>query len=234
MTFATDRQEGELEDRIRGWLGPEESEFDVVLVASDLRKRPDNVIGALGKMGQNVELGESGKALERLGVTRLFYGSVMVQRKASGRKAFSARTFRAPKTPLAVAEQYREMTTELYAQGVASVAESIPRLASDFRLIVMHRPGPEGLEPSQYSLALSSPWITDAKTEPWIGVLLSLCDGKRTVREIYKKLAEDQVMAAETTPDEFWGLLRLLAVNGYLEFPRGAFVLPELRQTHSA
>jgi len=217
VTFASDRRSGELEDRIRGWLGPEETEFDVVVVASELRNRPDAAIRTLTK-GEKLKLGESGETLERLGVTRLFYGSVMVQRKPPTRSAFTARTFRSPRTALSAAEDYRRLATALYGPELAgSTSETIPSLAPELRLTVTHKPGPDGLIPQEYSLRLDYPWISEARTESWIAALLSLCNGTRRVSEIYDQLRLEGIMGEETTPAEFWGLVRLLAVSGYLE-----------------
>jgi hypothetical protein len=217
VTFASDRRSGELEDRVRSWLGASAPEFDVVLVASELRNRPDSALRSLAK-GEKLKLGETGETLERLGVTRLFYGSVIVQRKASARAAFTARTFRSPRTALSAAEEYRRLATALYSPELAARAsEAVPRLTPELRLIVTHRPGPEGLIPQEYSLRLDYPWVSEAGTEPWIAVLLSLCNGTRRVGEIYDQLRLEGVMSAETTPIEFWGLIRLLAVSGYLE-----------------
>lgn len=217
VTFASDRRSGELEDRIRGWLGPEETEFDVVVVASELRNRPDAAIRTLTK-GEKLKLGESGETLERLGVTRLFYGSVMVQRKPPTRSAFTARTFRSPRTALSAAEDYRRLATALYGPELAgSTSETIPSLAPELRLTVTHKPGPDGLIPQEYSLRLDYPWISEARTESWIAALLSLCNGTRRVSEIYDQLRLEGIMGEETTPAEFWGLVRLLAVGGYLE-----------------
>jgi hypothetical protein len=216
VTFASDRRSGELEDRVRSWLGSGESEFDVILAASELRNRPDSALRNLAK-GEKLKLGETGETLERLGVTRLFYGSVIVQRKAPARAAFTARTFRSPRTALSAAEEYRRLTTTLHSPELAARAgEAVPRLAPDLRLTVTHRPGPEGLIPQEYSLHLEYPWVSEARTEPWIAVLLSSCNGIRSVGAIYEQLQQDGVMSAETTPLEFWGLIRLLAVSGYL------------------
>jgi methyltransferase family protein len=216
VTFASDRRSGELEDRIRSWLGPDESEFDVVLVASELRNRPDYAIRNLTK-GEKLKLGESGETLERLGVTRLFYGSVIVQRKPASRPAFTARTFRSPRAPLSAAEDYRRLATSLYSPECAARAfEAVPHLAPELRLTVTHQPGAEGLMPQEYSLRVDYPWITEARTESWIAVLLSTCNGTRRVGEVYDQLRLEGIMGAETTPAEFWGLLRLLAVSGYL------------------
>jgi hypothetical protein len=85
------------------------------------------------------------------------------------------------------------------------------------RLTVTHNPGPDGLIPQQYSLRLDYPWISEARTESWIAALLSLCNGTRRVGEIYDRLRLEGIMGEETTPAEFWGLVRLLAVSGYLE-----------------
>ena len=217
VTFGSDRRSGELEDRIRGWLGSAETEFDVVVVASELRNRPDSAIRTLTK-GEKLKLGESGETLERLGVTRLFYGSVMVQRKPLTRAAFTARTFRSPRTPLSAAEDYRRLATTLYSPELsANGVETVPCLAPELRLTVTHKPGPEGLIPQEYSLRLDYPWISEARTESWIAALLSLCNGTSRVGEIYDRLRLEDIMGEETTPAEFWGLVRLLAVSGYLE-----------------
>ena len=44
LTFATDRRDGDLEQRVRQWLGPAESDFDVFVVALRYHKRPDRIL----------------------------------------------------------------------------------------------------------------------------------------------------------------------------------------------
>ena len=39
QTMATDREGNSFEQRIRGWLGEQEREFDVILVASSIRSK---------------------------------------------------------------------------------------------------------------------------------------------------------------------------------------------------
>lgn len=221
VTFASDRTSGELEDRVRAWLGAEEADFDIILAASELRSRPDATLNKLAKSGQKLKLGDTGEALEKLGVTRLFYGSVMVQRKPATRSAFSARTLRSPRTTLSAAEDFRRLATALYEPELAEhFNDLIPRLAAEFELIVTHRPGPDGLLPQQYALRLTHPWIADAHTEPWIAILLSLCDGKCSIGDIHQRLRLDDVMSADADPTEFWELIRLLSLSGYLELSK--------------
>jgi hypothetical protein len=142
----------------------------------------------------------------------------MVQRKSPGRAAFTARTFRSPRTPLSAGEDYRRLATELHSPELSANAfETVPSLAPELRLTVTHKPGPDGLIPQEYSLRLDYPWVSEARTESWIAALLSLCNGTRRVGEIYDLLRRESIMGEETTPAEFWGLLRLLAVSGYLE-----------------
>ena len=218
VTFATDRKSGALEDRVRSWLGPEESDFDVIIVASELRSRPPGSEFERQASPLKGKSDETLKTFERLGVTALFQGSVMLQRKAPGRTAFSARTLRASNTPHSAAEKYRQVTTALYSEELAAQAGSVvPRVAPAMRLIVSHRPGPEGMVPSEHSLALSYPWISSEETEPWVATLLNCCDGTRTLNEIYEQLRTADLLSDEATPAEFWALIRHLSVNGYLQ-----------------
>ncbi len=218
VTFATDRKSGALEDRVRAWLGPEESDFDVIIVASEMRSRPLGSEIERQTAPLTAKADETVRTFERLGVTALFQGSVMVQRKASGRVAFSARTLRSPNTPFSAAEKYRQVTTALYSEELAAHAATIvPRMAPGLRVIVSHKSGPDGLVPTEYSLSMSYPWIANEQTESWVTTLLSYCDGNSTLSEIFEQLRVGGLLDDDASPAELWSLIRHLSVNGYLQ-----------------
>lgn len=219
LTFATDRQSGELEERVRGWLGAAQEDFDVVIVAAEVRKRPEGLLDAAKQSSPHLKLGDSGEMLERVGATALFYGSVMVQRKSNGRPAFTARTLKSPRAGYQAAEQYRQMATRLHSMEAGEPLLALkPKVVSAFRLMVTHKPGASGLEPCEYLLRVDQPFIAEANVESGVAAVIHSCSGEKTGSEIFRELSAGGVMSPDSDRMEFSQLLRTLALNGFIAF----------------
>jgi hypothetical protein len=105
----------------------------------------------------------------------------------------------------------------MYAPETAVAAgQLVPRLSPRLSLTVVHKLADGALQPSRYTVRLDFPFVNEANVEPWVAYLLSACDGKRTLTGIYEQLLAEGVLTAAMTPREFWEIVRLLAVSGYL------------------
>jgi SAM-dependent methyltransferase len=226
VTIATDR-EGELfEQRIRRWLGESESEFDVILVATEFRRRPEKlkeaVIKAKGRLG---DFAPAAALYEKLKVTGVFYGTVVLERKTSARPAATARAVKASNAASEAVEWFRKWETAAVEPGFLSILlDSRPRLTRSLSLLVTHTAQDGELLPSKFELRASYPLIAEAAIDGWMAVLVGACDGKRTGRELFSSLRDQQVIAPTMTEDEFAGVLRLLVSNAFLELEQ--FLLP--------
>jgi SAM-dependent methyltransferase len=226
VTLATDREGESFEQRIRRWLGRSEAEFDVILVATEFRSRPEKFLDALVKArGRLRDTSPTTALFEKLKVTGVFYGTVVLERKTDARPAATARAVKALNITGAAVEWLRRWETAAARPGfLSSLLDSPPRLARNLSLQVTHTPQEGGLEPSKFELRASYPLVAEATIDPWVAVLIGGCDGKRTGRELFSSLRDQQVIAPTMSEDEFAGVLRLLISNGFLELEQ--FRLP--------
>ncbi|WP_321470278.1 methyltransferase [uncultured Paludibaculum sp.] len=226
VTTATDRENELLQERIRLWLGETSPEFDVILVATEVGKRPTKVLEAVvkakGKLGQ---LGGRSELYERLKVTAIFYGTVVLERAAQPRAVATARTLKAEEAAGPAVEWFRKWEQAAAQPSLpAALRRSRPRLAQSMQLQVTHKPGESGLEPSEFKLKSSYPFVFTANVEPWLAVLVGMCAGQLTTGEIFDQLQAQDVVDAGLTFEEFCDVVRLLISNGFLEL--GQFPLP--------
>ena len=97
VTLATDREGENFEQRIRRWLGPASPDFDVVLMAYDLKRRPEDIIVPIVARGWMRHMNPTVELYERLKVTAVFYGAVMIHRKVADRPCATARALKSTK-----------------------------------------------------------------------------------------------------------------------------------------
>ncbi len=227
LTVATDREGEPVEQRIRRWLGPSQSEFDVMLVASEFRPRPDKFIEAVSKAkGRLGDLGPTTALFEKLKVTGVFYGTVILERKTGSRPAVTARATKALNAGGQAVEWFRKWETAAAEPGfLSSLLDSTPRVARNLLLQVTHTPQNGELVPSRFELRSTYPLTAEAGVEPWVAVLVGGCDGKRSGRDLYSAFKDQDVIAATMTEDEFAGILKLLISSGFLEVEN--FRLPD-------
>src|SRR5205085_7774054 len=79
------------EQRIRGWLGPHEREFDVILAANSISGTAE----FLQHSRQNAKAADLSPLFNALKVTAVYYGAVVLQRFAEARAPITMRTRRA-------------------------------------------------------------------------------------------------------------------------------------------
>ncbi|QOY88432.1 methyltransferase [Paludibaculum fermentans] len=226
VTTATDRENESLQDRVRGWLGEKGDDFDVFLVATEVGKRPATVLEAVvkakGKLGK---LGDRSELYERLKVTALFYGTVVIERVAKPRAVATARTLKAEKAAGEAVEWFRNWEKAAAQPSLsAALQRSRPKLAREMQLHVVHKPGESGLEPSEFTLKAKYPFVFTAVAEPWLAVLIGMCNGQMTTGQIYEQLLAQDVVEASLTFEDLCQVVRLLISNGFLELEQ--FPLP--------
>ncbi|MGJ5817096.1 methyltransferase [Paludibaculum fermentans] len=228
VTTATDRENELLQERMRKWLGETSPEFDIILVATEVGKRPatvlEAVINAKGKLGT---LGDRSELYERLKVTAIFYGTVVVERVAQPRAVATARAVKADKASGDVVEWFRNWEKAAAQPSLpAALNRSRPKLARAMRLHVVHQPGESGLEPVEFELKTKYPLVSSAIIEPWLAVLVGMCDGQMTTGEIYSQLHAQEVIHESMPYEDLCQVVRLLISNGFLELEQ--FPLPRL------
>jgi methylase of polypeptide subunit release factors len=229
QTLATDREGETVEQRLRRWLGDAESEFDVFGIATEYRRKPEKVIEAVIKAkGRLGKLGEKAQLYEKLRVTGVFYGTLVIERRQGGGAA--AVTARAVKSPQATGDAVEWLRR--WEQAAASpeflpqILECRPRLAAHCTLHVVHTVQDGQFVPTQFEARSSYPLTAVAPLEPWVAVLMGACDGTRTARELFVSFREQDVISAVITEIDFAAILKQLFSNTFLEHERYPLPVP--------
>jgi methylase of polypeptide subunit release factors len=211
--------EGEaFEDRIRQWLGPQQEEFDLVMVAHSLRSPLEFVTRALakGKVGLS-ELKFWTETWNRRKVEFLFYGSILIRRHAGGRRAITARVLSA----LGYGPDHQGwlLDWETDCEDPAFRARLMdwhPSLAPDAELKVLHRLQEGRFSPVAFAVECGTPFNSEIRCKDWMVALLSECQGDGSWREHFERARRLGMISMDATEDEFAGILRALAGQGIL------------------
>ena len=211
--------EGEaLEDRIRKWLGPQQGEFDLVMVSHSLRSPLEFVARALakGKVGLP-ELKFWTETWNRRKVEFLFYGSILIRRHAGGRQAITARVLSA----LGYGPDHQGwlLDWETDCEDPAFRARLMdwhPELPPDATLKVLHCLQEGRFAPVGFAVECGTPFNSEVRCKDWMVAVLSACTGESPWREHFERAKRNGMISLETTADEFAGILRALAGQGIL------------------
>jgi methylase of polypeptide subunit release factors len=211
--------EGEaFEDRIRKWLGPQQGEFDIVMVSHSLRSPMEFAARALakGKVGLT-ELKFWTETWNRRQVEFLFYGSILIRRHAGGRAAVTARVLSA----LGYGPDHQGwlLDWETDCEDPAFRARLMdwhPELPADASLKVLHRLQEGRFAPVAFAVESGTPFNSEVRCQNWMVALLSECSGEKTWREHLERARRLGTIGPEATEDEFAGILRTLAGQGIL------------------
>jgi Methyltransferase small domain len=218
MTMATDRESNSFEQRIRGWLGERDKEFDVMLVAYSIQTPAEFLRNAALQTKGRVDLGPHRELLKRLQVTSTFYGAVVIERLTARRLPITARTRKSPEASGETVEWFVRWTTMAAAPGFDDLLlASRPHLASHLILDVQHTVEGGALTPSRFELRSDFPYTVAAVCPPYLAVIAQATDGARNAREIFTDLTQRQAIPPEITVEQFLQHLRVLISYGLLE-----------------
>jgi methylase of polypeptide subunit release factors len=217
VTAATDREGEMFEQRIRRWLGPDQGEFDVILVANESTRRPDGTIRQVVQ-SKKLELSPTMKLFEELKVRGGFYGTVVVERRNSSRAVVTARSLKAETAAGDAVEWFRRWHVATADPEFARFLMSArPRHAKSMALQVIHTPQDGQLMPSSFELRATYPFLAQAGIEPWVAVLMGACDGNRTGHQLFEFLREQEAITSTMSEQEFAGVLQVLISNSFLD-----------------
>ena len=223
--MGTDRAGDPFERRIRRWLGEHSAEFDVLVVARELReKRADKIWLRDALIPEDFD--------PRLQVKAVVLATIVIERIARPRPAATARTLAAPNAASDAIEWFAHWHTHAAAPGFESfLLDSRPRIAAHFRLRVEHAPVAGALAPASFELRSDYPFSVAAPCPGWLAMVVGACDGKRTVREIFEKLRGERALAPDATPEGLARDVREMISRGFLELEE--FPLPVLKNLHA-
>jgi hypothetical protein len=214
----TDRKEARAEDRIRGMLGADADEFDVLLVTERLFP-PTDYYFRLALTGR-AELGEVVQrhhVFERLEVERLVYGSFVIQRHASPRPPFTTRRQAGDATGRPEVEWLLGWESAAAATDpVTQLASATPAVSPGCRLRLGQTYRDGSWAADDCVLSTESPFALEARCPPWTATMVARCDGRTAVAELHRRLRDEGALPGALGLAEFAKLFRSLISGGFL------------------
>ncbi len=219
LTMGSDRTGRPFEQRIREWLGEDQSSFDVALV---VRKQMEPEQYAVRTVPFEPRPRAEAKAwrelFARLDVVSLVYGLILIQRRNGAERAFTVRRQAAAGFRRADWQWFLSWETAA-ADGrlVSAVLDSRLYASRRADFSVSHGLTGEGWTPKSYRLSIDRPFSMDCKIDAWAAHLLAQCDGVKTGRQLFEQLKETGAIPSQASASEFAEAVRPLISGGFLE-----------------
>ena len=218
-TMGIEREGEPFEQRVRQWLGAEQSAFDILFIADWTQGPAQFAYRATRHKKGTWELMDQWRAhLEKLKVKSLVNGLLVMQRKEAARSAFTVRRQKGERTGAAEVEWLRSWET-LWASsiGMERVLTSRPLASTDLELHVVHTKRIGELKPSKFTLRTGHPVRVEYECPAWVATFVERCDGKATARELFEAGKREQRIPFEMAADQFAGTVGELISRGILE-----------------
>jgi len=217
---ATDRKDAPLERRIRELLGDRESEFDVLVVTA-YETDPLNYYSNAARFGRIsfATVGDWHALFQRLEVTRLVYGTVVIERHREARRPVTARRALGREVVITGSEEWLLALERLAAapDARARLLACRPR-ANDQALVVLTLAAGEGgrWSPVKATLTTDWPFSTQVESPPLAATLVQQCDGTVSVAEHLARYRGTGELPPDVPDDQFLRLVELLITAGVL------------------
>jgi SAM-dependent methyltransferase len=216
----TERAGQSLEDRVREMLGRDAGEFDVVIAQWATQElAPD--YPRLVREGHDLEAQTRRVlTLARLGVEKLVFVALIVQRRAAERPVITTRRLVSPHTGAADLQwvlRWLVANADGNPASLRRLLDSRPRASprTELRSRSVLRDGEWVLE--DCALVTEAPFAVQAACPPWYPMLLARCDGRISAREHLQYLRETELAPEDAPPDAFASMIRQLVDSGFVE-----------------
>jgi SAM-dependent methyltransferase len=221
LVLGADCEGQTFEDRIRLWLGPKQTEFDLVMISHSLRPPTDFLVRAIAKgKVAFTNLKYWGESWARRNVQFLFYGTILLRRHNRGRAPVTMRVQRGPAFSHRHTEWLLDWATACEdPEFMAGLMGTHPTLAPDAELHVLHRLHEGRFTPQAFALESSSPYNSEVRCPAWMVNVISECNGLQTWKEHFERALREGLIDSETPAQEFAGVLAALAGQGILRLP---------------
>ncbi len=219
LAQGSDRKSGQLEQRLRGWLGDRECEFDVAFLerrAHDPQQAA--MIYAMKSKGGYPALNSLRESFSKLGIESLSYGWIIIQRRNTPRGVFTARRSAGPCTGRE--EIAWLLNWETFAAGPSAsqdLLQMAPVARASLELHAVHRLKEGALVPEHLALHSEHPFAMNVRVDPWMVYLIPLCDGKSTVQQMWETCKAQKFIHPETPAEEFARLIAMMISGGFIE-----------------
>ena len=220
VVMAADCEGETLEERIRKWLGASQDQFDLVLIAHSLRDPATFLSNFAGKSVLSEEEQRYREELwKRRKVQFLFYGRILLRRRAEERPVITARVLRGKGMTMQHVEWLLEW--EIAARNPAKLGWLLglrPAISPASRLLIVHDVVDGRFQPTGAALQCPGPFESECQMEPWVASVVSECDGQRTLQDHFEQARQNGFLAADADAGGFAATLVTLISTGILIF----------------
>jgi methylase of polypeptide subunit release factors len=217
----TERKSARAEARVRAMLGTHEAEFDVLLVSFRSFEPTEYYfqIALQGRVSLE-EVVQRHRIFRDLEVESLLYGSMVIQRKADVRPAFTARRQAGQGLGTKDVERLLRWEASMAKNGDPEWLMDARPMTSPHCRVRLDQALRQGDWISERCLlSTTAPFVVEAKCPEWTPGLLARCDGQRTTGEHLEFLKESGAVSREVPRSELIRLIRSLIGGGFLRLP---------------
>ncbi len=229
-TMGVDREGQPFEQRVRQWLGTEQSAFDVLFIAASLQGPTQFAYRMTRNKKGSWEMMDQWRThLEKLRVKSLVYGLMVIQRKDITRSVFTVRRQKGERAGAAEAEWLLRWETHWSSEATVERAlQSRPRACPNLEVHGVHTKRNGEFTPSKFMLRTCYPFQVEYECPAWVATLVMRCDGKSTASEHFEAGKRDQWIPPDLSDGQFVDTAGNLISRGILEIE--GFELPQLEK----
>ncbi len=186
----TDRQGEAFEERVRRWLAGEAGNMDLALfVRLSTEPREYAVEQIMAENQDSWKLLEWNVVYSKIKARLVIVGMLVLQKRASERPVFFMRRVFGPRTGLAEMEELLAWETRAVEPGFGDeILASRPVPGEGWKLYARHAMREGKLATLGYTFFNEYPFETNLHSMPWMPVVVSQCDGKKTAGELFMAL----------------------------------------------
>jgi methylase of polypeptide subunit release factors len=220
----TERANAPLEQRIRTMLGPQQEMFDLVLLTYWSFDPTDYYFKrALEGRADLEEVVQRHKIFRALEVEQLVYSSMIIERHATPRPAYTARRQVGRGLGTEEVEQLMAWHATSAGSDIRSLVLDAPLSAVPHTQMRVEQQFQNGRWVTQDCvLSTVTPFVVEAKCPPWMSTLIARCDGRLTTREHLNLLKISGAVPAQGKESEFAEMIRSLIDGGFLRMDQPA------------
>ena len=208
------------EQRVKAWLGPAASEFDLVFgLIKNLSI--DDVVESLQSRSQPLTAQEARELRDRLaqlGTCKFAYGALML-RRCGGLIGEPPLRIRVTGTT-APADLDRLLDWRVFRRqaGFAPwLAAARPRFAPQVELTARHVAQDGRLIPADFTFQAEGAFQSTLRLDAWMVSVVALCDGGRSTRDVFDAARRAGEMPEAFAFEDFADLVALMVEHGLLE-----------------
>ena len=216
----TDRVNEPLEVRIRGILGPDHAEFDV-LVGQIRVIEPEALLGGsleTGRMSADVVAAQRAR-FRQLGIEQFVDVGVLIRRRRAAGTPVTYRRVVSAETRAVHLGRFLDYASSVadWEHGSSRFLDARPRASPHVELLSRSvlQNGKWGVTAS--SLVTHVPFSVQAECPIWFATLLTWCDGQATAREQLLRLRDAGIVSDSARDVEFAVLIAELAAGGFVD-----------------